>query len=233
MAYECPLFAQILGCLEELENEEPFFSFHQLTPSKISFLGRQFVSRFPIVSIDEEDLNCLYGREWINDQVLNGYLALLASQCEPRIGYTNSFFFKKLERDGPEAASCWHGIKGKLISPRYDHFIIPICFGHHWISAVFNFVDGQLWILDSFHGEFRDVAKLLNGFLEFLGETPLSEIYPNVPRQTNGWDCGVFVMQFARCIFRGVPWDSFSQAEMPRIRTEILKELKEAMNKSA
>jgi Ulp1 family protease len=200
----------------------------ELSAAKLHSLSQSFPRvRSVSISVDKDDLRCLRGREWVNDQVINAYISLMVSRCARNIGYTNTFFYHKLERDGPEAASCWHGIKGAPIS-RYDIFIIPVCIGVHWILAAFDFIDAQLCIYDSFHGQFPEIANRLNEFIAFQGDEPFPVAYPAVPSQTNGYDCGIFVMQCARCLCTGEAFDSFSQRDMPAIRANILAELRAA-----
>ena len=49
--------------------------------------------------------------------------------------------------------------------------------------------------------------------------------YPkDVPLQQNGCDCGVFALQFAEHLSRGVPMD-FSQIDMPFFRAKIAADI--------
>jgi Ulp1 family protease len=235
MAFACPLFLRLIECCEQVSECDPLVRYTgdspcELSPGKLHSLAISFPRvRSVSISVNDSDLSCLRGHAWINDEVLNAYISLLASRSSSNIGHTNSFFYQKLERDGPEAVSCWQGIKGALIS-RFDIFVIPICVGLHWILAAFDFVDAQLCVYDSFHGSFPEIVARLNNFLAFQGGEPLPVAYPDVPSQTNGYDCGVFVMRLARCIFAGEPFDSFTQRDMPNIRANILTELR-AINK--
>jgi Ulp1 family protease len=187
-----------------------------------------FAGPSPSISVDDDDLTCLMSHEWINDQVLNSYISLLVSQSPANVGYTNSFFYPKLKRDGPEAAACWCGIKGTPIR-RFDIFMIPICVDDHWILVAVNFMSGRICIYDSFRGEFPEFADTINRFLAFQGGSQLPVVYTDVPEQTNGYDCGVFVMMFARCICFGAALDSFAQSDMDTIREEIYAELQDAI----
>jgi Ulp1 family protease len=227
-SYECPLLERIFSCCESFQStSDPIDA---ITPGKSSFLHSEFPAFRPRPSLcfDRADLACLSGHEWINDQVLNSYISLVASESNANIGHTNSFFFKKLERDGCEAAAPWHGIKNQPLNT-YSLFLVPVCWGVHWVLAVFDFVEGQLAILDSLHRELRAIAERLNGFLEWQIGSPLPVVFPEVPEQRNGYDCGVFVMEFARRIFAGEPLDSFSQADIPRMRREIKERLEAAI----
>jgi sentrin-specific protease 1 len=45
-----------------------------------------------------------------------------------------------------------------------------------------------------------------------------------IPKQNNGFDCGVFVCQYAEHISRGAAF-TFSQADMPRFRVQMTYEI--------
>lgn len=201
-----------------------------ITPNMESFLNQQFYERpFIAPKYDLADLECLEGTQWINDAVLNSYLSICFNSIdeydERKIGLTNSFFMKTIERDGNyQAASFWQGIKGQPIN-KYDLFFIPICSGYHWILAVIDFISNEIQIYDSLHGQYSSIVKTLNGFLRFQGLDTLHSYYPMVPTQRNGYDCGVFVMEFGRCLLLGDDINSFSQRDIPEARKRIYAQL--------
>lgn len=49
----------------------------------------------------------------------------------------------------------------------------------------------------------------------------------DIPQQSNGFDCGVFLIQFVKHLSRGLPLD-FSQSHVHYYRIQMLKELHEA-----
>ena len=142
----------------------------------------------------------------------------------PNIGFTNSFFFFFFERDGPEAASCWSGVKERPINS-YQKFLVPICCGVHWILACIDFVNQRLVFCDSMDGRYSHIGKVLNTFLRFMGIPAFDLFYESVPQQHNSDDCGVFVMQFVRCYLFGYDLRSFSQKDIPAARNRIREEL--------
>jgi sentrin-specific protease 1 len=224
----CPLFSRIFSYIEELE-ESPDSS-SDPTPGRCSFLAAQFAAKpKPLLTFSHADLGCLDDSGWINDEVLNSYLSLLSTQSNTSVGYTNTHFFPKLRRDGCKAASCWRGIR-ELLSSCYSVFLIPVCLGLHWILAVVDLPNGNLSILDSFNNAHLDVAEALNEFLASADLGPLPVVHPYVPEQQNSYDCGVFVMMFARCFFLGMDIQSVNQRMMPNARRMIYQELCDAKN---
>lgn len=223
----CPMMRRILQSVGEQRARQE--EYNGMTAGRSAYLESQFPMRATVrLTFDEDDLFCLSDGQWLNDQIINSYLALLASRSENNIGFTNSFFMKKLERDGADQAACWQGIKGQPIY-RYDKFIVPVQHGCHWILACFDFISGELMIFDGFHQRYDDVAESLNSFLEYQGAERLSVVYPRCPSQLNGDDCGVFLLKFAECLFFDYTLDSFSQQHMPSIRRRIRRELREAV----
>lgn len=204
--------------------------YNGMTSGYINYLESQFptASIKPRLTFDDDDLMCLSDGEWLNDQVVNSYITLMASRSEKNIGFTNTFFMKKLERDGPESAACWQGVKGQPIY-RYDMFLVPIQHGCHWILACFDFLSSQLLIFDGFHHQYENVAATLNSFLEYQGADGLSVSYPRCPSQLNGYDCGVFLLKFAECLFFDFDLNSFNQSHMSAMRRRVKRELREAV----
>ncbi|OHT10368.1 Clan CE, family C48, Ulp1-like cysteine peptidase [Tritrichomonas foetus] len=213
---------------QSYQNEEKEQSIIQ-TPNFNRFLKQQFYEKPKLnLNFDIDDMDCLRGVEWVNDAVLNSYLALcfnnIPDDITYKIGLTNSFFMKKLDQDGCKAAECWQGIKGQPLN-QYDLFIIPVCCGSHWIMATVNFMEQEIQILDSLHGNYRNVGRKINEFLNFQGIDSLKITHPSVPSQMNGYDCGVFVMEFGRCLMHGINLNSFGQRDMPQARRRIFSEL--------
>jgi sentrin-specific protease 1 len=84
---------------------------------------------------------------------------------------------------------------------------------------------------------YRDKLYVLENLYQWLGQEhshrkggPLLSaedwelVYVNdIPRQTNGYDCGVFALAFAETVSRGlsVTLNSFSQKDMPSFRNQI------------
>lgn len=220
------MFENIMNQYEDFR-EEDRSNYDTLTLNKVEFLTKAFHIKANKVTymFTSDDLYCLQEGEWINDEVLNSYIKYMAVNANNLfVGYTDSFFYKKLERDGAQSASCWFGFKNGPIN-RFNKFLIPICCGVHWILGCFDFVNRRIIICDSFQNRYRKIMNTLNKFLCYLGYTDFEPYYEIVPHQHNGDDCGVFVMQFARCYIYNLDFQYFSQDDIPRIREQIRSEL--------
>jgi len=220
----CSFLQRVINFVETSEEEFDF-----ITPSR-EMLILQESKILPKFSIDYHDLDSLKGKSWLNDSVINTYLSIMKYHSNESVGSTNTFFYNKLSRDGPEEASNWEGIK-KVPLNVFDHFLIPICAGSHWILIDVNFKEECIDILDPLGGNYRSHYRKINEFLEFQNIPPLPIRYPQVAQQQNGYDCGVFLLQNAFCIFYQKDFRSYSQADIPMIRKRIYKELETTISR--
>lgn len=196
-----------------------------LSASRINFLYQEStIKPKPKISFEFSDLNCLAPTQWLNDAVINSYMNLMKSKTSENIGSTNTFFYAKLERDGPESAVMWEGIKGEKLNI-YEKFLIPVCSGAHWILICCDFVQNELQVLDPLGGMYHSKANTINGFLSYQGIPTLPVKHPRVPSQHNGYDCGVFLLSNARCHFFNNGIYNFSQGDIPNMRRKIKQEL--------
>ena len=172
----------------------------------------------------------------IDDEIINKYLELLKSRCTKNYGLTNTQFAVKLmsSKTTMEELNNWHGIKGKKLAS-FDKFLIPMVVGeYHWVLIVIekrekvqNHESVTVKAYDSLKGGRGPDMKQLNKIMEFLkwqGTLPRFDIARDIPKQNNGYDCGVFVMEYARCILLDQPM-SFKQKDMKKIRERIKAEL--------
>lgn len=180
------------------------------------------------------DLDDVKQDRCFNDAIVNSYLVYLANNNDPgsTIGYTNSFFINKLRRDGCKAASCWKGIEGRRLNV-YNKFLIPISTMSHWILVEISFPESAIRIYDSLG---RHGSSLISDIKRFMHwqhiHTKFVTRYPPVPKQDNCHDCGVFVCEFARCIFKEIPLNkkTFDPSDSPSIRQRIYEELLPALS---
>ena len=108
----------------------------------------------------------------------------------------------------------------------------------HWAFAYASTKTRRLYYLDSMYGYDKGMEVLgkLQKYiyqeeLRLKGESPLFPVtpfrltvYSNCPQQTNGVDCGVFLLANADYISRRSP-PHFSQHDIPNIRRCIVWEL--------
>ncbi|KAJ8612932.1 hypothetical protein CTAYLR_006179 [Chrysophaeum taylorii] len=147
--------------------------------------------------------------EFLNDNLIN---CALKAEADDRVHAFNSFFFTRLLQ-GVDGVRRW--TKGLDVFSKYL-LCVPINLHLHWILAVVANpgpidVDADtspcLLIFDSMKRRSdRRVVDTLVAFLKaewrrkrksdpaFFDEIPV--VYPDVPQQTNSYDCGVYVIKY-------------------------------------
>ncbi|XP_043276075.1 sentrin-specific protease 1-like [Venturia canescens] len=176
-----------------------------------------------------EDLETLSGTNWLNDEVINDYMDLIRDE---KTYVMSSFFFPRLHHNGYAAVKRW---TKKVNIFKYEKVIVPINLGNHWCLATINFIAKTIMYYDSFKKENpRSLETLLQYLIEEArqkeGEPIMREKWHlaakmDIPRQSNGYDCGVFVCMYARCKISERKME-FTQNEMPIIRAKMMREFK-------
>ncbi|XP_043284903.1 putative ubiquitin-like-specific protease 1B [Venturia canescens] len=178
--------------------------------------------------IKPQDLETLSGTNWLNDEIINCYMEMIKDE---RTSVMNSFFFPRLYLNGYDAIKRW--TKNVHIF-KFEKMIVPINLGNHWCLAVINFLKKTIVYYDSFG---RDNPKYLATLREYLveeaknkGEEQIKKdewilaTKKDIPRQRNGYDCGVFTCQYAKYEILNREM-TFSQEEIPQIRKKMRREL--------
>ena len=190
--------------------------------------------------ITRRTISILDGQEWLNDQIINFYMHMLLHRdrtlsMETRQSwFGTTFFFAKLLENGEynyNAVRRWTSRNIDIYLA--DKVLIPINVNNiHWTLLVFYMMSKELHYYDSQNG---DGCKYLQYGLRWLSDEYMDKKQTvlnfnewrcfhkesGVPQQTNGYDCGVFVLMFAIAIAYNQPLTSFSQEDMPRYRFMI------------
>ena len=134
----------------------------------------------------------------LSDAVINSCLQYYYNEFDhANVGFVNTFFYCKLERDGPEAASQW--IPCSRID-MYSHFLIPIELHAHWFLIDLDFNYMYINVYDSIRNAPKR-TKVVNNIKNFITYHGIKEKmfvkHPNVPKQFNDVDCGAFLLRYA------------------------------------
>uniref|UniRef100_H2Y7Z9 Ubiquitin-like protease family profile domain-containing protein n=1 Tax=Ciona savignyi TaxID=51511 RepID=H2Y7Z9_CIOSA len=190
------------------------------------------------ISMTREHIMSLAGLNWLNDEIINFYMELIASRSAsnpnlPSCHAMNTFFYPKLKSQGYKSVRRW--------TKRVDIFskdvlFYPIHLGVHWTLAVVRLNEKRLEYYDSMGATNDECLEILKSYLvdEHLDKKkagfdvsdwkccnmPPSEI----PQQMNGSDCGVFTCSFAEHISRNSTL-TFRQNDMPSIRRIMVWEI--------
>ena len=185
------------------------------------------------------NFSSLEGQQWLEDDVINSYLALIESNCSNTFSFS-SFFYVLLERKG-HVGMGWTRNKN-IFRKRFVFF--PIHQVNHWYLIYCNNESNEIQALDSY--EYSNVSsrraarkeelKKIKNILKYLAmhpDCPPGKIFKEVkktrhPKQANDNDCGVFLLIFAKYIAFGIQFD-FDQSQIATFRVQIKYELENDM----
>ncbi|KAG8445099.1 hypothetical protein GDO86_010026 [Hymenochirus boettgeri] len=223
---------QLSSCLYGLCNE--LLSFISKEIMKYKANHSKTMSNFRVYynkhMLDLDDLSTLDGQNWLNDQVINMYGELIMDAVPEKVHFLNSFFHRQLVTKGYNGVKRW--------TKKVDFFkktllLIPIHLEVHWSLITVNIPHKMISFYDSQGIHFKFCVENIRKYLiteareknhpEFLQgwQTTITKC---IPQQKNDSDCGVFVLQYCKCLALEQPFQ-FSQDDMPRVRKRIYKEL--------
>ncbi|KAF9392645.1 SUMO1 sentrin specific peptidase 1 [Podila verticillata] len=187
------------------------------------------------VSIMKKDIHTLRPGEWLNDEVINFYGQLIMARNKestelPKVHVFSTFFYKTLSESGYDKVRRW---TKKVNVFAMDYLLVPIhCSGNHWTSAVIDMKKKQVEYYDSLLGNSPKCFLILRDYLDRESQDKLKKPFDStgwenvcpkdIPRQQNGYDCGVFTCTFIERKSRGMAKFDFSQQHMPLLRQKIV-----------
>uniref|UniRef100_A0A1A7W8N0 SUMO1/sentrin specific peptidase 5 n=1 Tax=Iconisemion striatum TaxID=60296 RepID=A0A1A7W8N0_9TELE len=181
-----------------------------------------------IVTLD--DLLTLADQNWLNDQVMNMYGELIMESSHHTVHFLNSFFHRQLMTKGYEGVKRW--------TKQVDLFsksllLVPIHLEVHWCLVTADIATKKICLYDSQGHVLQKVARNMLKYLMTEAKEKKQPAFEDgwtvsydeeIPQQTNENDCGVFVLEYSRCLALSRPFQ-FSQKDIPNIRKRIYKEL--------
>ncbi|MED6130295.1 hypothetical protein PIB30_000194 [Stylosanthes scabra] len=197
------------------------------------------------IEISGETFQCLRPGGWLNDEVIDLYLVLLKEREGRKANnslhchFFSTFFYTKLisGRNGYDFNSIrrWTSQKKLGYSPHEcDKLFVPIHQHYHWCLAVINQKEKKFQYLDSLRGRDTQVLKVLARYFvdEVKDKTGKDidvsswekEFVKDLPEQTNGYDCGMFMIKYADFYSRNIGL-CFGQGDMPYFRLRTAKEI--------
>ncbi|KIK98321.1 hypothetical protein PAXRUDRAFT_803098 [Paxillus rubicundulus Ve08.2h10] len=219
-----------------------------------AFLAKKgVISKVAREQVCDKDLSRLRPSQWLNDEIINFYGAMILSRsesCKENPGsngvvhkrkqpldahYFNTFFWSKLQTEGYERARLAKWTKKFDIFSK-DIVLIPINHDNsHWTGAAINFRRKRIESYDSMNLDRRSVFKGLRHYLELEHQNKKKKPFDftgwedydpeNTPQQENGYDCGIFTCQFLEALSRGEEVFNFSQKNMPYLRRRMIWEV--------
>lgn len=203
-------------------------------------MGKHIITKFN-VDINVQKIMCLNPGCWINDEIINFFMQMLLEKnncCKSKQSFFLSSFFmerllctdKKYKFDNVRNWTKTINIYDQ------EHIFIPVNVSNtHWTLVVVSMLNRTIYYYDSCG---KSGLKFMNAVLRWLGDVINSDnikyrsyIFTadwqkvnvkDIPTQSNGYDCGIFVMMYAYVINEGVLLcDSFAQSDLDWYRREI------------
>ncbi|XP_063056828.1 sentrin-specific protease 5 [Engraulis encrasicolus] len=185
-----------------------------------------------------EDLSTLDDHSWVNDQVINMYGELIMEAANHKVHFFNSFFYRQLVAKGYEGVKRWTK-KVDLFSKSL--LLIPLHLEVHWSLLSVDVASKSIHFYDSqgimFKYAVDNILKYLLAEAKEKKQLNFQKgwkmiIQKNIPQQKNDSDCGVFVLEYCKCLAQKRDL-LFSQDDMPRVRKRIYQELCEGKLRDA
>jgi len=176
------------------------------------------------------DLKKLREGIWLNDNVINFYLAMI-SEADDNIFVFPTFFMTNLINRGFEEARKWSQLTVVNIL-NYRLLLVPVHLGTHWILLTVDNLARTISTYDSMGDQHLElcvaIIHVLDREVAAHGEPPRKYrmVDPgDIPQQTNTDDCGVFVLLYARKIVRGQSVQSIKAKDINMSRLKIAWEI--------
>lgn len=185
------------------------------------------------IPVTKRHMHSLKGSNWLTDEVCNYYFEMIKQRNEtnetlPKIHIFNTFFFPTLSDRGHAGVRTWTR-KFDLFAK--DIVIIPIHLSVHWTLACIDMREKTIIFYDSMHSDGSRYCQLLLYYLKEEHKDKKKAPLPDaeewsfysdnsVPKQLNGYDCGVFMLRFADCLAADQGM-YFSQEDMQFFRKRI------------
>lgn len=215
---------------------------------------RGIISKIAREQVCDKDISRLRPCQWLNDEIINFYGAMILSRSEASrqkpplngikktkildVHYFSSFFWSKLLSEGYERARLSKWTKKFDIFEK-DMILIPINHDNmHWTGAAINFREKRIESYDSMNVPRKLVFLKLRQYLDSEHRNKKGKPFDftdwvdydpeDTPQQENGYDCGVFTCQFLESLSRGEQGFKFSQCDMTYLRRRMIWEIAHA-----
>ncbi|KAE8152206.1 cysteine proteinase [Aspergillus avenaceus] len=206
--------------------------------------GRNLATSVTGDPLSRKDLEtCLKPMAWLNDEIINAYLALLVAYLrktnhnagrhdKPKYHAFTSFFFSNLRDKGYSSVRRW-ATRAKIGGQSLldvDTVFVPVHNHAHWTLIVVKPQERSIENFDSMGTLSRSHVAVIQSWLQSeLGPSYSKEewqVLPSLsPQQDNGSDCGVFLLTTAKAVAIGLEPRSYCAQDTVLLRRKIVAEL--------
>ena len=200
--------------LQEVEMEMKIIHLEEKVSAKVALLP--YAERRSYKSLD--------GCNWLDDQAMNKYLELVTKRSSkkvdlPKVFAINALLYRRFSKYGYQMVKRW--IPKKIDIFTYEYVFIPIHTGdggkRHWSLVVADFKRRGIFYYDSLGREGMDIMLRIIDYLKSVHYDRKNKEYDfkdykvenvtNIPKQTNRFDCGMYVLKYADFLSRGAPFE--------------------------
>ena len=188
------------------------------------------------LQIKRQDLRSLYNQNYLNDTIVDEYFLKIQNRRrkteDPSVAVLTIYFYQRFDRlnftEAYTQTESWIHEDLRL----KDMILIPIHKSSHFTLIHIDTKKKIVSYLDPLEGSRYSseapgrMKRFIEEYFRRKGE-PVSfkvKIRDNIPTQTNGVDCGVFISHYAERISRNAEL-RFSQANMQSFRTKMMWEI--------
>ena len=171
------------------------------------------------------DLKKICNKEWLNDMVIECYLEMLIKRRENFKLFGNCFYDYQHDKIKYNRSNFFEK------TPTVEIVFIPIYLRNHWVLGVAVKKEKKILFYDSLgDGRPKEYMRTITNHLNSGKEKGWSfKVVPKseCPQQTNGFDCGVFILKIAESIVKGTPLKYVHQKYMQYYRAKMILEFEE------
>ncbi|XP_033744991.1 uncharacterized protein LOC117330664 [Pecten maximus] len=182
-------------------------------------------------TLEAVDMATLEDGKWINDKVINSFLALKKMEQNTSESNRHIYVLPSYTAVQWDQGHLDHWMFKKVQFSKYTHVFLPICInGNHWVLLVADVKQRLVYVLDSMNGEVGQ--KWTRMWAEFMANRDrLPDVteqfgvwnFPEIrsSKQTDSNSCGVFTLMNAECIAKDVPIAVMRQVHCQRYRQYV------------
>ena len=180
--------------------------------------------------INQKDYETLDPKQMLNDTIVNSYLSLIERSDTICL---SSFLAAKFLKSDYKSTKNWfnsRGLYGNYDLKSITQIIIPICLNMHWTLLIIDVVNKSYSYYNSAEASFgldvHSIKLILDGiYYNFNHISDLKKLtLPTVPKQENGFDCGMFICLYARYYLSNDHF-TFNQSMISRFRLHFVNEI--------
>ena len=183
------------------------------------------------IDVSKLNLYRLINRHFLCDATIQAYLQLLSKLNNKYLVYDTNFYqrFKQKGYKGVEK----HYRNEQVMSR--EKILIPVCENKHWFLIVIDLKSLQLLCIDPLYFQTNQRLEDIRDNYLFHLYTSYGMAFPSfsldvctratIPAQEDGYNCGPFLLAFAKSIFYNLPAFDFQSSDMDQFRMILADEL--------